>query len=82
MSHILSKSTYLWGVKCEKSLHLHKYNKHLKDEVSEDQEAACRFGDKVCNLAQKLFPGGIDVTPDNFYDYSKSLVQTKNVPHL
>ena len=56
MSHILSKSTYLRGVKCEKSLHLHKYNKYLKDEISEDQEAKFRFGDKVGKLAQNLFP--------------------------
>jgi predicted RecB family nuclease len=78
VSHILSKSTYLRGVKCEKSLHLHKYNKHLKDEISEDQEAKFRFGDKVGKLAQNLFPEGIDVTPENLYNYSKSLEQTKN----
>jgi len=78
MSHILSKSTYLLGVQCKKALYLNKYHKDLKDEYTEDQKAIFAQGNKVGKLAQNLFPGGIDATPDTFYDYSKSLEQTKN----
>ena len=34
MTHILSKSTYLKGVKCKKALYLNKYHKNLKDVIS------------------------------------------------
>ena len=78
MSHILSKSTYLKGVKCKKALYLNKYHKDLRDELTEDQKAIFSQGNKVGELAQNLFPGGVDVTPETFYDYSKSLQQTKN----
>ena len=78
MSHILSKSTYLKGVKCKKALYLNKYHKDLRDELTEDQKAIFSQGNKVGELAQNLFPAGIDVTPETFYDYSKSLQQTIN----
>jgi predicted RecB family nuclease len=78
MTHILSKSTYLKGVKCKKALYLNKYYKNLKDELTEAQKAIFSQGNKVGELAQNLFPGGIDATPETFYDYSKSLEQTKN----
>ena len=78
MTHILSKSTYLKGVKCKKALYLNKYHKNLKDELTETQKAIFSQGNKVGELAQNLFPGGIDATPETFYDYSKSLEQTKN----
>ena len=78
MSHILSKSTYLKGVKCKKALYLNKYHKDLRDELTEDQKAIFSQGNKVGELAQNLFPGGIDVTPETFYDYSKSLEETKD----
>ena len=78
MTHILSKSTYLKGVKCKKALYLNKYHKDLRDELTEDQKAIFGQGNKVGELAQNLFPGGIDVTPETFYDYSKSLEETKD----
>ena len=78
MNHLLSKSTYLKGVKCKKALYLNKYHKDLRDELTEGQKAIFSQGNKVGVLAQNLFPGGIDATPETFYDFSKSLEQTKN----
>tara|TARA_B110000902_G_scaffold161234_1_gene184434 strand:- start:647 stop:2125 length:1479 start_codon:yes stop_codon:yes gene_type:complete len=78
MNHLLSKSTYLKGVKCKKALYLNKYHKDLRDELTEAQKAIFSQGNKVGELAQNLFPGGIDATPETFYDFSKSLEQTKN----
>ena len=78
MTHILSKSTYVKGVQCKKRLYLNKYHKNLKDELTDAQKAIYSQGDKVGELAQNLFPGGIDVTPEKFYDFSESIEQTKN----
>ena len=78
MTHILSKSTYVKGVQCKKRLYLNKYHKNLKDELTDAQQARFSQGDKVGELAQKLYPGGVDATPEKFYDFSKSLEQTKN----
>ena len=78
MTHKLSKSTYLKGLQCEKSLYLNKHHKELKDELTEAQEAIFSQGTMVGELAQDLFPGGLDVSPESFYDYTDSLQQTKD----
>jgi hypothetical protein len=78
MTHVLSKSTYLKGLQCKKALYFNKYHKDLKDVISESQQARFSQGDKVGELAQKLYPGGVDATPEKFYDFSKSLEQTRN----
>lgn len=54
----LSKSLFIRGVRCHKSLHLHKYKPELKDEASDDTEKRVEVGYKIGDLAQKLFPGG------------------------
>ena len=77
MTHVLSKSTYLKGVKCKKALYFNKYHKNLKDELTESQQARFSQGDKVGELAQNLFPRGIDATPENFYDFLNLLSKQK-----
>ena len=77
MAHQLSKSTFMRGVKCEKNLYLNKHHKDLRDETSLQQAAIFSQGSKVGELAQALFPGGIDLTPDTFYDFDKSIYDTQ-----
>ena len=36
--HILSKSTFIKGLQCEKAFYLSKFHRELKDEISEQQE--------------------------------------------
>jgi hypothetical protein len=55
----LSKSLFVRGVRCHKSLYLHKYRPELKDEVSEDTERGFEIGYEIGDLAQGLFPGGV-----------------------
>ena len=74
--HVLSKSTYLRGLKCHKSLYLNKFNKDLRDKMSESQEAIFARGTSVGELAQQLFPGGKDASPENYYDFSTALDNT------
>ena len=59
----LSKSTFIRGMQCEKSLYLHKKRPFLRDRLSPEQLAKFRRGHDVGFLAQQLFPGGIDLTP-------------------
>ena len=77
--HVLSKSTFIRGLKCHKSLYLNKHNKHLRDELSEMQLAIFEQGSKVGELAQDLFPDGIDCTSKNYYDFSEALNKTKEL---
>ncbi len=60
----LSKSLFVRGVRCHKSLYLHKYRPELKDEVSEDTERGFEIGYEIGDLAHELFPGGVIVPYD------------------
>lgn len=75
--HELSKSTFLKGVQCEKALYLHKHHKELKDEISAEQEAIFSQGTRVGELATQLFPGGIDCTPQDYYDFQQAVIRTQ-----
>lgn len=77
--HILSKSTYMRGIKCHKSLYLNKHGKDLRDETSDSQQFIFDQGTSVGQLAQELFPKGIDLTPESFYDYSESIARTEEL---
>ncbi|MGE5520043.1 MAG: DUF2779 domain-containing protein [Candidatus Dadabacteria bacterium] len=74
--HILSKSTFMRGCQCPKSLWLHKHHPELKDEMTEQQARIFAQGTSVGALARDLFPGGVDASPDTPYDYQQSVVQT------
>lgn len=65
----LSKSLYIRGLQCRKSLYLHKFHPELKDEVSEEQEQVYQIGYDVGSYAKKLFPEGIEIS---YEDYSPS----------
>jgi len=74
--HWLSKSRFIKSIQCQKALYLGKHHPELKDEISEDQQALFSQGTSVGELATQLFPGGTDVTPESFYDFSTSIAQT------
>ena len=66
---ILSKSAFIRGMQCHKSLYLKKHHPELEDAVSEAQQMIFNKGTNVGLLAQKLFPGGVDLgkyIPNNF----------------
>lgn len=60
--HQLSKSTYIRGIQCPKSLYLYKNFIHLRDQPSAEQQSIFNRGNKVGVFAQQLFPGGKDVS--------------------
>jgi hypothetical protein len=57
----LSKSQFLRGMQCHKSLYLFKYKPELLGEISASQLAVFENGKKVGTLAQSLFPGGVEI---------------------
>jgi len=77
--HILSKSTFIKGYHCLKSLYLYKNRPFLRDKITPEQRAKFKRGHKVGDLAQQLFPGGIDVSPKSPSQYQKSVLKTREL---
>ncbi len=68
-SFTLSKSAFIRGMQCYKSLYLKKHYPELEDTVSESRQMIFNKGTNIGLLAQKLFPGGVDLgvyIPNNF----------------
>lgn len=74
--HILSKSTFIKGYHCPKSLYLYKKRPFLRDKITAEQRAKFKRGHHVGDLAQEIFPGGIDVSPKSPSQYQKSVLRT------
>ena len=77
MNHKLSKSTFVRGLQCEKSLYLYKKHYNLKDPASPTLQAVFDQGNEIGELAQSLFPGGVDATPSSHFRMMESVVKTK-----
>lgn len=74
---ILSKSTYIRGLQCEKSLYLYKHNYNLRDGISSQLQAIFNQGTNVGILSQRLFPNGVDATPSDHFKIQESVLKTK-----
>ena len=74
--HILSKSTYIKGEQCVKALYLFKNRPFLRDKLSMEQRAKFKRGTDVGILAQKYFPGGINMTPSSPSQFGKKVAET------
>jgi CRISPR/Cas system-associated exonuclease Cas4 (RecB family) len=72
----LSKSLFLRGLQCHKSLYLHKCHPELKDEISPQQEARFQSGTDVGLYAHRLFPGGVEIPYDTL-THEEQLLMTK-----
>src|SRR5688572_10462740 len=73
----LSKSTLIRSIQCPKSLYLYTKHYDLRDPVSISQQQVFDRGIRVGKLAQRLFPGGRDMSPPNAYSYDASIAATK-----
>jgi len=76
---ILSKSTFLRGLQCRKSLYLNAYRHELRDETGEDLLAIFKRGNEVGELAQSLFPGGINASPEKPLKIKESVAYTRKL---
>lgn len=75
--HVLSKSTFIKGMQCHKALYLGKYHKNLREEISDQQEAVFSQGTRVGELARNLFPGGVDCSPESYFNFQESVARTQ-----
>ncbi len=72
----LSKSTFIRGLQCEKSLYLYKHHYKLKDPISPSLQAVFDQGTNIGILAQELFPNGVDASPENHFKMVESVGKT------
>lgn len=63
-SAYLSKSLYMRGLQCHKSLYLDRYQPELREAPSPELEALWKSGHEVGDFAHMLFPGGVVVPFD------------------
>ena len=75
--HKISKSRFVSGAQCEKKLYFDLFRKDLKPPVSAQQQALFNTGHEIGHLAQQVFPGGIDLSPETYYDFSDAIDQTR-----
>lgn len=74
--HILSKSTYIKGLQCEKALYMTKKHPYLRDRLSIEQRARFQRGADVGILAQQYFPGGINMAPNYPTQFPQKVQET------
>lgn len=77
--HLLSKSTFIRSNQCLKSLYLNKKRPFLRDRLSKEQLAKFQRGHKIGDLAQQLFPGGIDLKPKSPSQFQKKVAETAEI---
>jgi len=71
----LSKSLFVRGLQCHKSLYLKKYHPELAEAPSEDRQAIMESGQNVGILARELFPSGVEI-PYEGLSYDDQLQKT------
>jgi hypothetical protein len=76
-SNILSKSSFIRGLQCHKSLYLYKHNYKERDPLSDEQRIKFQNGHDFGLLAQDIFPGGVNAKPGTVYEYDKSVILTR-----
>ena len=73
----LSKTLFMRGLQCHKSLYLDRYQLALRDVTPPSTEALFRSGHNVGKVAQNLFPGGIEIPYEGF-SHKQQLEMTKS----
>ncbi|MBT8196002.1 MAG: DUF2779 domain-containing protein, partial [Bacteroidia bacterium] len=77
--HVLSKSTYVRSLQCQKSLYLYKNFYKDRDPTPINRQLIFNRGHKVGELAHQLFPGGIDVSPPSHFKWAQAAKQTSEL---
>lgn len=77
--HLLSKSTFLRGLQCPKSLYLHRCHPDFRDRIDQHLLEIFQRGTDVGLIARDLFPGGLDASPGTPSLYQKSVLYTRQL---
>jgi len=78
----ISKSSFIRGKQCLKSLYLLKKHPELQDQISEAQQAIFDRGHNVGELAQQLFPGGVVAAFELPAGFMRSIKYTRELIRL
>ncbi|HNW75177.1 MAG TPA: DUF2779 domain-containing protein, partial [Bacteroidales bacterium] len=76
---LISKSSFIRGQQCHKSLWLHLNQPEEQDEISDAQQRIFDTGHSVGSYAQQLFPGGIDASRGEHQKISEALAYTQEL---
>lgn len=74
----LSKSQYIRGLQCHKSLWLYKNNQDLRDVPDSQSESKFNIGYQVGDLAKELFPNGTEIEYDS-NNFNGMITKTKKL---
>ena len=74
--HILSKSSYIKGLQCEKALYLSKKRPFLRDKLTMAQRLKFKRGTDVGIFAQQCYPGGVNMAPNSPQQFPKKVEET------
>jgi len=74
----LSKSQYIRGLQCHKSLWLYKHKPELRDTPSAQTESSFNTGYDVGELAKELFPNGVEIAFDSS-NFDGMIAKTKEL---
>jgi len=75
----LSKSSFIRGMQCQKSLWLHLNQPDERNEISESQQHTFDIGHDVGSLAQQLFPGGVDASRGEPWKVNQAITYTQEL---
>lgn len=76
---IISKSSFIRGMQCQRSLWLHLNQPGERDEISDSQQQIFDIGHNVGFLAQQLFPGGIDASRGEYEKINEAVAYTRDL---
>ena len=63
--NLISKTAFLKFEQCHKAFYFYKKHPYLRDKISIDKQLTFKRGHQVGDIAQTLFPGGIDVSKNS-----------------
>ena len=75
----ISKSSFIRGRQCLKSLYLLKKHPELQDQHTKSQQAIFDHGHEVGELARQIFPGGVIAAFDLPEGFMRSIKKTKEL---
>lgn len=75
---LLSKSSYIQGLQCQKALWFSNYRKDLKPPLDDKIKAKFETGNEITELARKYFVEGVKAD-DDYFDVKKAALSTKNL---
>lgn len=77
--YLLSKTTFLRGLQCHKSLYLNRFHRELRDPIPPELQGVFATGHEVGELARGLFPGGVPSKPPKSFQFQRAVEVTREL---